>query len=233
MRLANRLGYDIQPYRPEGVTPEQSRRAKLLASTGVNLVLDVGASTGRWASELRHSGYRGRIVSFEPLSKTYRSLEAASADDPDWECRRVALGSEDGSAEINVAGNFDSSSLLAMEERQLESAPQAAYVDREQIPTARLDGIWDEVVRPGDRPYLKLDVQGFEMEVLRGGQSSLPKLAGLQVELSFVPLYKGAPLYREMIDHLELQGFRLAGLEPGHDDLRTGEMLQADGIFIR
>jgi hypothetical protein len=76
-------------------------------------------------------------------------------------------------------------------------------------------------------------VQGFELEALRGGERSLPSLVGVEAELSLVSLYEGAPLYREVIDHLEAAGFRLAGLEPEFFDPDTAEMLQVQGIFVR
>ena len=83
------------------------------------------------------------------------------------------------------------------------------------------------------RPFLKLDVQGYELVTLRGGTESLPRLFGVQAELSLVPLYEGAPLWLEVIEFMTDRGFRVVGLEPGYADPKTGEMLQADGIFIR
>jgi methyltransferase FkbM-like protein len=132
-----------------------------------------------------------------------------------------------------VAGNSWSSSLLDMGERHLESAPESAYVSTELVPTARLDTIWDEVVGDGERPFLKLDVQGFEMHVLRGAAGYLDRVAGVQAELALVHLYEGDSLWREVVDHLDAQGFELAGLEPGFEDPDSGRMLQADGIFLR
>jgi FkbM family methyltransferase len=228
-----RLGYELRPRGDQTLNAEETRRARLLRSLGVTLVLDVGASAGHYAAQLRRLGFEGRIVSFEPLSDAFAALRAAATSDPLWECRHIALGSSDGSAEINVAGNSTSSSLLAMEARQLESAPQAKYVGTENIRVSRLDSIYPELVDSGDRVYLKLDVQGFELEVLKGAEASLPSIDCVQAELSFVPLYEGAPTFIEMIEELGSRGFRLAGLEEGHDDVRTGEMLQSDGIFVR
>jgi FkbM family methyltransferase len=230
----NRLGYELRPRTEQRkLTAEELRRSRLLRSRGITLVLDVGASEGNYATQLRRLGFTSRIVSFEPLSDAFAALEAATAGDPLWECRHLALGSSDGTAEINVAGNSTSSSLLGMEDRQLKSAPQAKYVGTEPVAVSRLDSIWPELVGDQDRVYLKLDVQGFELEVLKGAEVSLSYVDCLQAELSFVPLYEGAPTFLEMIEELRSRGFRLAGLEEGHDDVRTGEMLQSDGIFVR
>ena len=233
-RAANRMGYEIRPFdRGTQGTPEQIRRAKLLNSLGVTVLLDVGANTGQYALHTREAGFRGRMVSFEPLSDAFRDLERHAGADDLWECRRVAVGSEDGSAEIHVAANSASSSLLDMKQRHLDSAPESRYTGTEEVPVARLDSIWPELVGADDRPFLKLDVQGFELEALRGAEASLGQVAGVQAELSLVPLYDGAPSFRELLAYLEERGFRLAGLEPGHDDRRSGEMLQVDGIFVR
>jgi FkbM family methyltransferase len=232
-RTLNRLGYELHASSESTLSPEEARRSLLLASREISLVLDVGANQGHYARHLRQLGYEGRIVSFEPLSEAFAALERAAAEDPGWQCRKLALGSEDGDAEINVAGNSASSSLLEMKDRQLESAPEARYVGTERVTLARLDSIWPELAGDGDRVYLKLDVQGLELEVLKGAEASLPAVSCIQAELSFVPLYEGSPDYLELIEYLRSRGLRLAGLEEGHDDRRTGEMLQADGIFVR
>ena len=228
-----RLGYELRPRKERALRPEETRRAHLLRSLGITLVLDVGANVGGYAAQLRRLGYRSRIVSFEPLGDAFAALEGAAAGDPRWECRRQALGSSDCTAEINVAANAVSSSFLEINDRALRSAPQAKYVGTERVHVARLDPIWPELVRGGDRVWLKLDVQGFELEVLKGAEASLPSVACVQAELSFVPLYDCSPRFLELVKHLDARGFRLAGLEEGHDDVRTGEMLQADGIFVR
>ncbi len=233
-RTANRLGYELRARALADPVPAQdARRARLLAHLDVGLLLDVGANAGQYARRTRAAGYAGRIVSFEPLSEAYAALAAAAAADPRWEARRLALGDADGEAVLNVAGNSCSSSLLPMRERHLASAPDSAYVGTEPVRTARLDGLWEEVVRPGERVWLKLDVQGFERQALRGAGARLAQVAAVQAELSLVALYDGAPLWRDVVDLLEEAGLELAGLEPGFEDPRSGRLLQADGIFVR
>lgn len=232
-RGLRRFGYELHPYTGPVPYPEDLRRVKLLRSEAIEVVLDVGANAGQYAQRLRSAGYAGRIVSFEPLSQAFATLERAAAHDPQWDTHRLALSDADGAAEIHVAANSWSSSLLDMGEQHLASAPESAYVSSEQIPTAKLDTIWDEVLGAGARPFLKLDVQGFEMHVLRGAEDHLNRLAGVQAELSLVHLYEGDSLWRDVVDHLEARGFELAGLEPGFEDPDSGRMLQADGIFLR
>jgi FkbM family methyltransferase len=232
-RGLRRVGYELHPYTGAVPYPDDVRRVKLLRSEAIEVVLDVGANAGQYAQRLRSAGYTGRIVSFEPLSEAFAALERAAAQDPKWETRRLALSDTDGESDIHVAANSWSSSLLDMGEQHLASAPESAYVGAERITTARLDSIWDELPGSGERPFLKLDVQGFEMHVLRGAAGHLHQVAGVQAELSLVHLYDGDSLWREVVDHLESEGFELAGLEPGFEDPETGRMLQADGIFLR
>lgn len=212
---------------------DEVRRGMLLRSQGIDLVIDVGAAGGRYGEELRSGGYTGKLTSFEPLSDAFARLEKVAADDPAWLCMNVALGPFDGQAEINVSANSDSSSLLAMEERHQRAATESTFTSTEQVSMRRLDSIWDEVAAGADRPFLKLDVQGYEMEVLGGATAALPRIASVQAELSLIPMYAGAPTFRDVIDFLEGEGFRLAGLEAGFCDRDTGELLQADGLFIR
>jgi FkbM family methyltransferase len=226
-RVLRRIGMDLKPRGASGTPGE------LMALQGVDVVLDVGAAVGRYGQWIRAAGYEGRICSFEPLSGPFRQLQRTAADDPLWECRNMALGPEAGTAEINVAGNSDSSSLLPMEERHEQAAPTSVYIGTETVQVGTLDEIWDEVVGDARRPFLKLDVQGYELEALRGATRSLPRLHGIQAELSLVPLYERGPLWMEVIEFMREHGFRVAGLEAGYSDPETGEMLQADGIFIR
>jgi FkbM family methyltransferase len=232
--VLHRLGYELHPYpAPPPVDEADRRRQRLLRSRAVTLVLDVGANVGRYGESLRATGYRGRIVSFEPLSAPFAELAARSAQDPRWDARRLALGEEDGVAEINVAGNVASSSLLPMGARHLQSAPESAYIGTERIDTVRLEGVWDELAGPADRVWLKLDVQGYELHALRGAETILDRLEVIQAEMSLQHLYEGDVTWRELLAWLEERGFRLAGLEPGFEDPDSGELLQADGIFVR
>jgi FkbM family methyltransferase len=206
-----------------------------LKARSVGVVLDIGANSGQYSAGLRKAGFEGRIVSFEPLSEPFSALKARAAKDDLWECRQGALGDTDGTISINVAGNSgESSSVLPMLQRHQDAYPPANYVATEDVPIRRLDAIASEVIGPNERSFLKIDVQGFEKQVLAGAESTVKdSCVGLQLELSFVPLYDGAMLIPEALDLLYSKGFRLTGMLPCFTDPRNGQMLQADGIFLR
>ena len=229
-QAALRLGVDLS--RASAAPP--ARHARILRSHGIDLVLDVGANRGQYASELRRYGYADRICSFEPLPDAYRELARRAARDAGWSALNHALGSHDGTASLNVAGNAGaSSSILPMLDRHLEAAPDSEYVAVVEVPVRRLDTVWDEVMGAGSAPFLKLDVQGFEGEVLHGGGRALASLKGVQLEISLVPLYANALTLRDALDRATALGMRLVNLAPGFSDPRTGELLQADAVFMR
>src|SRR5664280_807202 len=122
----------------------ERRRAKMLCSNHVDLVLDVGAAVGSYGESLRDCGYRGRIVSFEPLVLPYHALAKLSRRDDLWVAHNVAVGAKPGRIAVNVAGNSDSSSVFRMLDRHVEAAPYAAFTGETQV--ANLVTI-DEVLR--------------------------------------------------------------------------------------
>jgi len=114
-----------------------------------------------------------------------------------------------------------------------EAAPNATFIGAELVAQRTLDSLWADISEPGDTIFLKADVQGYERQVLDGVSEHLDRIAGLQLELSLVPLYDGGWLYEEVLEWAGPHGFSLMRLIPGFTDQRTGQMLQADGVFIR
>ncbi|MGJ9412778.1 FkbM family methyltransferase [Aeromicrobium sp. CF4.19] len=208
------------------------RRQSLLEARGVDLVLDVGAADGGYARELRSFGYQGEIVSFEPRREAHEALQEQVAADPAWSARPVALGEQPGVATINVASNRTSSSLLPMRGEHLAAAPQVQYVGTESITMSTLDAEVGGLVDGHRAPFLKVDTQGFERSVLAGGPDVVSRCVGLQLELSFVPLYEGGMLVDEAVSWAYDHGFHLAVVEQGYA-APTGEILQIDGVFVR
>ncbi|MCV7074721.1 FkbM family methyltransferase [Mycobacterium szulgai] len=231
--MVHRTGFEVSLYRPERDATRNFMNQ--LRSHRVDVILDVGANSGQYAAGLRAAGFEGRIVSFEPLSGPFSQLERRAAADPRWECRRNALGDTDGTVSINVAGNAgESSSVLPMLKSHQDAFPPANYVGTEEVPIRRLDSVAAEILRPADVAFLKIDVQGFEKQVLAGAAATVrDPCVGLQLELSFLPLYEGGMLIREALDIAYSLGFTLTGLQPCFTDLRNGRMLQADGTFFR
>jgi FkbM family methyltransferase len=225
------MGLDVLPH--SSYRHVYRLRQLILDRKRISLVVDAGAGQGGYVHQLRKSGYRGKAVSFEPMRAPFERLVRRAASDPLWTCRNQALGSDDGASEINVSDNSVSSSLLPITEQHTQASSDTKYVRTERIQVARLDSIRAELIQPGDRVFLKLDVQGFEKQVLAGAAQSLGDIYVIECELSLAPLYQNGPLYREMIDEFERLGFRLTSLDRGFCDFSTGQLFQMDGIFER
>jgi FkbM family methyltransferase len=229
--LLLRLGWDV---RRAGYPGSEERLLKrFLAVAQPDTVLDIGANTGQYARCLRSSGFTGRIVSFEAIPAVHAKLVVAAASDSNWMVAPCcALGRVRGQIQINLANNSLSSSLLPMHDIHLKAAPDSRFVGTEMVRIDRLEDVAQPLLPPG-RLMLKVDTQGYEEEVLAGAGAVLDRACALQVELSLVPLYKGAPSLRRMLEVCESAGFALHGLVPGFHDASSGALLQVDGLFMR
>jgi FkbM family methyltransferase len=229
--VAQYFGIDVRRF------PECSleyRLVRLLSFFHIDVVIDVGANRGQYGAMLRRFGYQGRIISFEPLSEPFEILRRRAAADALWTAFPYALGDEDATVTINVSGNEASSSILPMLPRHLDACPQSGYVDWEEVAQHRLEALWPQLTRLGDRVFLKLDVQGYEGAVLRGAGNRIQDCMGLQTEVSCVSLYEGGLQLGQALDLAQRQyGLTLMGVLPGFTNQRTGQMLQCDAVFFR
>ena len=229
--IARSMGYDLVRY--DHQFHPRARKAKFLELFGINTVLDVGANTGQYASELRDIGYHGKIKSFEPLDDAFKVLQNNAADDNDWEVFRYALGDQDEAGKINVSANSVSSSILPMLPAHDEAAIGSSYVTEQNIQIRKLDSLYADLCDGARNIYLKIDAQGFEKKVMDGAQDSLPKIDTVELEISLTPLYEGAPTFDQLQSYMQENGYDLIGLEPGFSAPDTGRMLQIDGIYHR
>jgi FkbM family methyltransferase len=228
--LGRSLGVDVRRWIPEdAMQTHEHRRQLILAAQGITLILDVGANEGQYGRWLRESGYTGRIASFEPLSAPFTRLSALAADDSGWTCIQTALGPEAGVASMNVAANREMSSSM------LDWGDKAAseFVGTEEVEQTTLDEAARSLMRDDDRVALKLDVQGYEPAVIRGGAETLARARVVEVELALRPMYEGQLGYREMLDLLTAEGFELVAVDPGYTDWDTGETYEIDAILVR
>lgn len=228
--VLHRVGVDVQRY-----PPADGRRSALrtFLSNRPDVILDVGAHQGGFARELREVGYRGLIDSFEPGSAAFQMLERATHHDSQWSAHRIACGDRNADTTLHVAGNRGaSSSVLEMLPTHTRAARESAYVATESVSMVRLDDWVGQAPRDWYRPALKIDAQGSEEAILKGAPHLLDQLVGLQLELSFVPLYAQAWLWEEAVAWLGERGWRLAAVAPGFACEQTGVQLQFDGVFL-
>src|SRR5580704_5057621 len=226
------FGVEVLRWRPKSI-PEAAL-ARMIDQHRIDTVLDVGANEGQYALSLRELGYRGRIISFEPLAGAHRRLQQSAAKDPAWIIPpRTAIGNQDGQVPFNLASNGVSSSVLNMLDTHQRAAPDVGYTGTEIVPISRLDRVANEFLGEARNIFLKVDAQGFENQVLQGATELLCRVVGAQLELSLVPLYEGETLFTELVGLMEKKGFSIWGILPGLTDNSSGRLLQTEVVFFR
>ena len=226
--IFRRAGLDLRQYR---LTPDALRQ-EILNRHSITAVLDVGAHVGEYGINLRRHGYRGRIVSFEPLSFAYEQLAEVAESDPAWSTFNYAIGDEDTSSTLNVAENSASSSFLPIMKTHQNAVPSSRYVSSSTCEIRRLDSISDTIRDKGDRLFMKVDVQGYESAVLRGASELLSSLFALEIELSLKPLYEGQPLFMELLGELN-EVFEVVAFFNEFRDPNSQTLLQTDALLQR
>jgi FkbM family methyltransferase len=213
-----------------GVAPAIEHHA-VLQALPFDLVVDVGANRGQFSLLCRDMRPAARIVAFEPLPAPAAIYGALFAEDAKVTLHSVALAQERGTMDMNISKSDDSSSLLPISKAQIENYPGTERIGSHRVSIAPLT----DFISAGDligHGLLKIDVQGFELEVLKSGQSLLLSFDWIYVECSFVQLYEGQALAEEVIAFLTANGFRLSG-RYNFSHGRGGALLQADLLFVR
>jgi FkbM family methyltransferase len=229
--LLRSVGIDLVKY--DMYHSEDVLLHKILKNFNVNTILDVGANEGQYASQVIKQGYTGKIYSFEPISTVYNSLEKKAAISPQWSAFKLGVGSREEETMINVSENFVSSSIFKVNNESISANPQTKIVRQEKIKITTIDDFFDSKGPFDKNVMLKLDIQGFELEALKGAIKSMPGIKLIQSELSFVKIYDNIPLFGEVVQFLEKNGYEVFTIIPGFRDNKTGRMFQADGVFVR
>ncbi|WP_334186749.1 FkbM family methyltransferase [Noviherbaspirillum sp.] len=233
--MATKRGYEIIPFWKMAERPLVDHLRRLFAQYGIDTVIDVGANKGQFHDLVRNDvGFRGQIHSFEPVSSYAQGLKQKSIDDTAWKIHPYALGSAPGTAEINVTQSPGLNSFLAPRTDVVAgfwNDNSISHVEKVAIRTLD-DVLADEGIdcsRQG--VYLKLDTQGFDLEVIKGARKSIAGIRGLQSEASIRPIYHGMPTYNETIQEMNELGFALSGMFPVTSDVSL-RLVELDFVFI-
>ena len=214
----------------------QGHLRELFKRTGVNCVLDVGANDGDFAREVREIGFKDRLVSFEPVRSTFDKLAREARGQTNWIVHNFALGAEETEKEIHVyrGSGFNSflpASHFGMERfgNQLESAGM------ETVTVRRLDQVFADCVAgmADPRVFLKMDTQGWDLEVTKGASGSLLSLVGIQTEVAARHCYQGMVGFTQAIDHYVGLGFDVSGIFPVARDTDGLRVVELDCVFVQ
>ena len=232
--VAARNGYVVSPiWRLRDEDMARHLRS-MFARLGVDCVVDVGANVGQYAKFLRNEvGFEGLIVSVEPIKANVEILRSLAAQDPHWRVEGVALGASPGRLTINVAKSTDLSSFLQPEHSNPTGFAHLSGAARtEEVEVRVFDDLLVSIeqLRLG-RIFLKLDTQGFDLEVLRGVGDTAPILA-IQAEMSLIPIYEGMPDYLTALRAFAERGFVPSAMFPVNHTA-DGRLIEFDCLMVR
>jgi FkbM family methyltransferase len=230
--LCRRLGIDFGSRRYFRSRELVHDLGECLDRHAIDAILDVGANRGQFRHLLRRLvGYRGLICSFEPVRACIEELRPQVARDPRWFLYEFALGRRDETRTLHVAADSRASSFL-VPARETHGVPLAQAHD-EEVPVRTLASVLPEISKDHGfrRAFLKLDTQGYDLEVIRGAGPALEEFVALLTELSFLPIYQGVPGYATSLAELEGRGFRVSGFYPAARD-EAGRAIEMDCLLI-
>ena len=202
----------------------------------VDCVFDVGANAGQYAHMLRADvGYKGDIISFEPIPELAQRLRAEAASERSWFVEELALDEHDGQASFNVLAVDRMSSLHGV-----STTGTGLFKNQTQLSRrieVRTSTIAIQLRRYQDklgfkRPFLKMDTQGHDVSVAKGAGDQLSQFVGLQSELAVKRLYDDSPSFEEALEFYRARGFELSAMVPNNVGFFP-RLLEIDCIMYR
>jgi FkbM family methyltransferase len=194
-------------------------------------IVDVGANRGQFALISRKIFPRARIHSIEPLEEPAQIFNNIFKNDPGVTLHACAIGREKTTAIIHITKDDDSSSMLPITKMQSDMFPGATEKATRQVMVYPLSQLIDPASIP-PASLLKIDVQGYELDVLQGSEDILQKFSHLYIECSFIELYKGQALAHQIIAWLEERSFVLSSVHNLYYG-KNGMAIQGDFLFSK
>lgn len=193
-------------------------------------ILDVGANRGQFALACTAFLPGVPVHSFEPIPSEAEIYGKALSRQSHVHLHPFALGDQSGTSRIHLSARRDSSSLLPIGPGQTSIFPETGEVGTQEITVKCLDEL-PEIWRPFRNLLLKIDVQGFELAVLKGASEALGHCRYVYCECSEIELYSGQALASDIYQYLSGRGFR--SVMRLNSTYSKGELVQADHLFER
>ena len=210
---------------------QEAKKFEWLKGYEFKVIIDIGANEGQFAMKIGAVFPNSKIYCFEPLKKAFEQLKSTFSSNTRIVVHNLGLGEVNEERQIFRNEYSPSSSILEMLDLHKSNFDYAVNTTAEEISIRKLDGIF-----PGEigKPLLiKIDVQGYEMHVLKGGESVINQADVIIIETSFYHLYKDQPLFEDIYDYLKCRGFRYAGNVEQLVSPADQKILQADAVFIK
>ena len=199
---------------------------------GIKTVIDIGAHSGEFSSAIRAILPAAQIYAFEPLPECYEQIKTRFKDDPNYRVFQNSLGDHRGRVKFWRSNFSKASSVLPMADMHKAEFPWSSELVPIDVPIAKLDDFVQHIATI-PKVLAKIDVQGYEDRVIRGGAATLEKVDYIVTEVSFRPLYKGQGSFDDIYNLLKTLGFSYKGNLDQLLSPTDSSVLQADALFAR
>lgn len=197
-----------------------------------NIIIDVGANVGQFAIASAKFFPNTSIHSFEPLPDCVMQLQKNVKSLNNIKVHPFALGDAEGEVEFHVNEHSHSSSILPLADSHRKAFPNAQEKETISVKVSTLDDVFNSIELKSPI-LLKLDVQGYEAQTLRGGLKTLQRVDYVILEASFKPMYEGEMLFMDIVRLMEDYGFSFLRPVGWLSHPKTGEILQMDALFVK
>ncbi len=215
--------------------PEYERNKFILVKDfNINTIIDIGAHVGRFTLEISRILPDAKIYSFEPIKEVYEESLRNCRNINNFQGFNIALGNFNGNAKIHRNKYLPSSSMLGIEDLHIEAFPFTRETHDEEIVVRKFDDVViEEDLQLDPEILIKLDVQGYEDKVIRGGIDIFKKARVIMTEVSYYELYKGQAQFDEVYDQLRNMGFKYKGSINNLFHPTKGLLLSSDAVFVK
>ena len=225
---------EVRKTAPNYISLSRERLISILNKFSIDLVIDVGANSGKFGLMLREIGFTGRIMSFEPHYGVFKRLEEAASQDGHWDVFNFAIGPSESIQELHIAEWSEFSSLRITNEHCLNHfGSQATHSRKVKVTVRTLEGVLTEQNIKANKIFIKLDTQGFDIEAFKSIGGFLDNVYALQTEVSLVPIYVSMPNIGDSLAFFEDKGFMVAGLYPVSQNEQSLVIYEFDCLMVR
>jgi FkbM family methyltransferase len=226
----NLLGYEILKYNHSLALDLHLKY--LINKLEIDLIIDVGANVGQFALMCRKLGYRGKIISFEPVESTFNILKIVSDTDSNWQCYNFALGNESKTSVIKKYNSTLFSSFYDVTDyAKTRFSDEISTFDEQCVEIRPLDDFLLDF-ESSKSIFLKMDTQGFDLNVFKGSLKNIDRIRLLLSELSFIPIYESMPSYIQSMEFFNNHGYNVSGLFPMNFN-EDSSVVEMDAVFIK
>ena len=199
---------------------EQQQLTRFINEYQIDCIFDVGANKGQYATMLRQKcGFKGLIISFEPMPDAAAIIRKNSENDPNWVVVEMALSDQEGETTFNLMSSHQFSSLGTPAHNETDIFENNNKIKETiKVKTNTLNNVFAQLQQEYQfkKPFLKLDTQGYDVLIIENGREVIQSFEGLQSELAVKKIYAESVYFCDAIKFYESLGFTLSAFVPNN-----------------